>query len=49
MAEIESIINTWKLMNNGGAHQENLVVEPMEVEEAVEDFLGEYKVIKPIG
>jgi hypothetical protein len=42
MAEIESIINTWELMSNGGAHHENVVVEPMEVEDALEDFLGEY-------
>ena len=42
MAEIQSIINTWKLINNGGAHQENLVVEPMGVEEAIQDFLSEF-------
>jgi hypothetical protein len=42
MVEIESIINTWKLMNKSSAHQENIVAGPIGVEQAVEDFLGEY-------
>jgi hypothetical protein len=42
IVEIERIVSTWELMNNSGAHQEIVIVESMEVEEAMEDFLGEY-------
>lgn len=42
MVELNIILNTWELMSNNGAYQNNVVVEPNRLEEAVEDVLGEY-------
>jgi hypothetical protein len=42
MAEIESIIKNWELMCYNCECQENIVAEPIGIDEAIEDSLGKY-------
>jgi hypothetical protein len=41
MAEINNIMNNWKLMSCGNECKENTIAEPIDLEEAMEDSLGE--------
>jgi hypothetical protein len=42
MAEINSIIKNWELISYNNTSQENEVAEPIGIDEAVEEVLGEY-------
>jgi hypothetical protein len=42
MAKIKSIINNWELMSCVNECKENTIIEPIDIEAAVEDSLGEY-------
>jgi hypothetical protein len=42
MAKIKSVISTWKLMSNSDTYQKHTVVEPMAIEEVVEDVLEKH-------
>jgi hypothetical protein len=42
MVEIESIIKNWELMCYNCEYQENTIAEPIGIDEAVEEVMGEY-------
>ena len=42
MQEINNIIYTWEVISSTKANKENREVEPIGVDEAIDDFLGEY-------
>jgi hypothetical protein len=42
MVEIECIISNWKLLSGNCEDKDTIVVEPISINEAVEDLLGEY-------
>jgi hypothetical protein len=42
MVEIECIITSWKLLSSNCEDKENNVVEPISINEAMGDLLGEY-------
>jgi hypothetical protein len=42
MAEIHSIINNWEMMSCNSEYQENIMFEPIGLDEAIEDSLVEY-------